>query len=106
MSLQIIGGSGFLGTFLGSYLNEESIDFSILDLKPRGPYLNCTRVCDVTDIESLRKNLNSNCLINLAAVHRDDVHPKSLYDSVNVNGARNLCTIAREKSITKIIFVS
>ena len=75
-------------------------------MKPRGPYLNCTSACDVTDIESLRKNLNSNCLINLAAIHRDDIQPKSLYESVNVNGARNICTVAREKSISKIIFVS
>jgi nucleoside-diphosphate-sugar epimerase len=45
-------------------------------------------------------------LINLAAEHRDDVRPRSLYDEVNVQGARNLCIVAREKNINKIIFTS
>ena len=106
MSLQIIGGSGFLGTSLGDHLKEKKIDFNILDLHPRGPHVEDTLECDITDIESLKKNINSTCLINLAAVHRDDVEPKTLYDEVNVQGARNICQIAREKSVNKIIFVS
>ena len=106
MSIQIIGGSGFLGTFLGDQLKEDKIDFSILDSSPRGPYLEKTSYCDVKDIESLRNNLTSDLLINLAAVHRDDIEPKSLYDEVNVQGARNICQVAREKSIKSIIFIS
>jgi nucleoside-diphosphate-sugar epimerase len=45
-------------------------------------------------------------LINLAAEHRDDVTPLTLYDEVNVQGARNLCLVAREKDIKTIIFTS
>ena len=45
-------------------------------------------------------------MINLAAEHRDDVRPASLYDEVNVEGAKNLCKVAREKNIMKIIFTS
>jgi nucleoside-diphosphate-sugar epimerase len=45
-------------------------------------------------------------LINLAAEHRDDVSPRSLYDDVNVGGARNICNFARQANISKLIFTS
>jgi nucleoside-diphosphate-sugar epimerase len=48
----------------------------------------------------------ADALINLAAEHRDDVRPLSLYDEVNVDGARNLCELARAKGINKIVFTS
>lgn len=46
------------------------------------------------------------CIVHLAAEHRDDVHPKSLYDTVNVEGTKNVCTVAKEKKINTIIFTS
>ena len=45
-------------------------------------------------------------IVNLAAEHRDDVLPLSLYDEVNVNGARNICLVAREKKVNLIVFTS
>ena len=36
----------------------------------------------------------------------DNVHPISLYDEVNVGGAKNICKIASKKGIDKIIFIS
>jgi nucleoside-diphosphate-sugar epimerase len=45
-------------------------------------------------------------VINLAAEHRDDVSPRSLYDEVNIEGARNICEIANERAVNKIIFTS
>ena len=44
-------------------------------------------------------------IINLAAEHRDDVKPSSLYHEVNVEGAKNVCDIASKK-IHSIIFTS
>ena len=49
---------------------------------------------DVTDIDSLDVLKDSSAIINLAAVHRDDIRPISLYDDVNVEGARNICSTA------------
>jgi nucleoside-diphosphate-sugar epimerase len=45
-------------------------------------------------------------IINLAAEHRDDVRPLSLYEDVNVGGAKNVCAVAQEKGIKTIIFTS
>lgn len=60
-------------------------------------------MCSPLDLESIG---GSDVLINLAAVHRDDVRPLSLYDDVNVGGARSVCEAARKHNITKIIFTS
>lgn len=43
-------------------------------------------------------------IINLAAVHRDDVKPLTRYHEVNVEGARNVCEIATKGGVRTIIF--
>ena len=48
----------------------------------------------------------SDVVINLAAEHRDDVTPKSLYDEVNVQGSENVCKVCTKLGIRKIIFTS
>ena len=58
-------------------------------------------------MHSLLEVLNgSDVVINLAAEHRDDVTPKSLYDEVNVQGSENVCKACTELGIHKIIFTS
>jgi nucleoside-diphosphate-sugar epimerase len=45
-------------------------------------------------------------IINLAAAHRDDIRPISLYYDTNVTGARMTCLAAEKLGIKKIIFTS
>ena len=46
------------------------------------------------------------CVINLAASHRDDVRPLSLYTRNNVEGAEHVCKIAMELGIHLVVFTS
>ena len=64
------------------------------------------KIADVRDFHGLMQTCDGDIIINLAAEHRDDVSPKSLYDEVNVEGAKNVCAVAEQKGINKIIFTS
>ena len=103
----LLGGSGFIGTRLARRLRNEDVDFYIADKSQSGTYPELSSVVDVRAVDDLRRVLKEgDILINLAAEHRDDVRPRSLYDEVNVKGAENLCVVAREKNIQHIIFTS
>ena len=62
---------------------------------------------DVRSRDSLAGALDgADVVYNLAAVHRDDVKPASLYDEVNVTGAVNVCDVCREIGVAQIVFAS
>jgi nucleoside-diphosphate-sugar epimerase len=107
-NINVIGGSGFIGTRLMSRLiNSDSLNIKIIDKAPSKAFPNLVKICDVRLVESLRESItHGSVIVNLAAEHRDDVRPLSLYDDVNVTGAKNICTVAREKSVQIIIFTS
>ncbi len=107
MQINIVGGSGFIGTRLCTHLKGDEVDFQIVDKVVSVCFPNKTLLADVRVLESLHSVISKNSiLINLAAEHRDDVSPLSLYDDVNVHGARNLCLVARKKEVKTIIFTS
>jgi nucleoside-diphosphate-sugar epimerase len=101
----VLGGNGFLGSFLSKHLDKNKITYRICDLETSLGSLNYQNI-DITNIETLENFANHDCIINLAAVHRDDIRPLSLYDDVNVKGSVNVCEAARKHAITKIIFTS
>jgi nucleoside-diphosphate-sugar epimerase len=104
----VIGGSGFIGTRLCGRLSaHKDLTFRIIDKSPSMDFPASWHRADVRSKSDLRDAIEEGgILINLAAEHRDDVSPVSLYDEVNVEGARNLCVVAREKSVRTIIFTS
>ena len=107
MQINIIGGSGFIGSELATLLDKKKYQFSIFDKKMGNTYPNNTNIGDVRNISELSQLIDaSSVLINLAAEHRDDVTPISLYDDVNIGGAINICEVARKKEINTIIFTS
>ncbi|NLL99979.1 MAG: NAD-dependent epimerase/dehydratase family protein [Treponema sp.] len=107
MNIAIIGGSGFIGTRLTKRLLKSGYTVRILDKNDSVAYPNLRIHADVRDLESLIQNLSKiDIVINLAAEHRDDVQPKSLYDDVNVTGSENVCKACTKLGIKKIIFTS
>jgi len=103
--IAIIGGAGFVGSrlidrFKINKISSRSYDINLSNKHHQNIYL------DVESPESLSQLKNIDVIINLAAVHRDDVRPLSRYDDVNVQGAINVCESARLNNINKIIFTS
>jgi nucleoside-diphosphate-sugar epimerase len=104
--IAIIGGSGFIGTRLSLRLSQSEKLFEIVDKAPSSFFPEKVLGADVRLPLSISFSQEPIALINLAAEHRDDVRPLSLYDEVNVDGARNVCDLARAKGTNKIIFTS
>jgi len=105
----VVGGSGFIGTRLVSRLKNPDIRFNvnIVDIVPSRNFLNLFTMGDIRSIDDLFRAIEEgSIIINLAAEHRDDVKPLSLYEEVNIDGAKNICNVATLKGIKKIIFTS
>ena len=81
----IIGGAGFLGTKLTRRLNQKDKNVTIGDIAARSEFDNILHL-DLESPKSLEQIVDTSTIINLAAVHRDDIKPLSRYDDVNVKG--------------------
>lgn len=107
--IALIGGSGFIGTRLTADLIALGHDVRIGDLRESGSFNDRRSFTDVRDeallLEFVR-NSGADTIINLAAAHRDDVRPVSLYYDTNVSGARVTCDVASKLGIKRIIFTS
>lgn len=105
MNIAIVGSSGFVGHYLIEELQSDHTLF-LGDIKNiNQPNLNIFYL-DITDEQKINLPENIDIIINLAAVHRDDIRDISLYDRVNVEGSRNLCQFASDHGIHKMIFLS
>ena len=104
--ITLIGGAGFVGTNLSKYFYAHDIPFEIIDLKVSNQFPDYCKIGDVRNIETLRNSITGNIVIDLAAIHRDDVADKNEYYNTNVVGAKNIATVCSEKNISKIIFFS
>ena len=100
----VIGGAGFVGTNLSAQLVKKNISFNLYDLKTNNDQ-NILSI-DIEKVDTLDKLEGADTIINLAAVHRDDIRPLSRYDDVNIQGSINVCEAARKQGINKIIFTS
>lgn len=106
--VDVVGGSGFIGTrLMRRLISSGDTDAKIIDKVQSRTFPELTLSGDIRSLEQLRREISEGAIIvHLAAEHRDDVRPISLYDEVNIEGAKNLCSVAREKNVTKIIFTS
>jgi nucleoside-diphosphate-sugar epimerase len=108
MNVCIVGGSGFIGSRLVRRLTlDGNLIIKIFDKVSSKAFPDLVTFGDVRSVGQLRNAiLNQSIIVNLAAEHRDDVRPLSLYDEVNVGGSKSICTVAREKGVKTIIFTS
>ena len=104
IKVAILGGAGFVGSRLGDRLVNKDIVFKKYDIETKND-MNISSL-NIEEIATLNQLENTDVIINLAAVHRDDIRPLSRYDDVNVQGSVNVCEAARKHGIDKIVFTS
>ena len=75
MKIALLGGSGFIGTeFIRQF--SQAHDIRIGDIEKSHAYPDLWTQCDIRNKDDLRSFLTGvDVIINLAAVHRDDVRP-------------------------------
>ena len=107
MTVTVVGGSGFIGTELVKQLLARGHEVSIVDKATSRRYPELTALGDVRDADRMAELIRrSDVVVNLAAEHRDDVRPRSLYDEVNVGGARALCRAMNQVGIRHLVLTS
>ncbi|MBO8093617.1 MAG: NAD-dependent epimerase/dehydratase family protein [Prosthecochloris sp.] len=101
----LIGASGFVGTRLIEEIGEERC--VNLDKQHSSRYDNITVIQDIRNegIDGAISHQPS-AVVLLAAEHRDDVSPVSLYYDVNVQGTKNVLDAMDKKGIKSIVFTS
>lgn len=106
--INVVGGSGFIGSALCRRLDKFPKDsFQIIDKKQSLFFPQKVNIADVRNLSVLEESIvEGRYIVNLAAEHRDDVSPLSLYQDVNVTGAFNVCKVARKKNVKTILFTS
>ena len=103
-SITIIGGSGFVGSFLIKKLKGYNI--KNLDKNPSPFFDNITTKGDIRKLDEIKIIKGTKCVVLLAAEHRDDVSPTSLYYDVNVQGTKNVLYAMDNAGVKNIIFTS
>lgn len=107
MRILVTGGSGFIGSYLVSELLANGHEPLIFDKAPSQMHPDRVVRGDVRDLEALAKAIQGHdAVFHLAAEHRDDVRPVSLYDEVNVGGARNVVRACEASGCKRIVFTS
>ena len=101
----VIGGAGFVGSRLAERFDSFGRKYLICDINTENQSDNIIYL-DVEDEKSLEQLDGFESIVNLAAIHRDDVRPLTRYNDVNVQGAINVCEAAKKYNIVKIVFTS
>ena len=109
MKIAMIGGSGFVGTRLIDLLKEDSKNYECknIDLLPSHFFNDITVIGDVREQAQMDRELKgADVIILLAAQHRDDVTPVSLYYDTNVGGMEVTLRAMEKNGCRRIIFFS
>lgn len=99
-----IGGSGFVGSFLIKELHSYKI--GNIDKNPSPFFDDITINGDIRNLDEIKIPKGTKSVVLLAAEHRDDVSPTSLYYEVNVQGTKNVLKAMDNSGVKNIIFTS
>ena len=99
-----IGGSGFVGSFLIRELKNYKV--KNIDKNPSPFFDNITVNGDIRNLDEIKIPEGTETIVLLAAEHRDDVSPISLYFDVNVQGTKNVLDAMDKAGVKNIIFTS
>jgi GlcNAc-P-P-Und epimerase len=100
----IIGGSGFVGSKLISVLGKTNC--KNLDKNQSPFYSEITILGDIRKKTEIYLTENCSAIVLLAAEHKDDVSPNSLYYDVNVQGTKNVLQAMDKAGVKRLIFTS
>jgi len=108
MKITMIGASGFVGTRLLDLMKETTThELKNIDLLPSHFFPELTTIGDVRIQEQMDMELKgADCVVLLAAQHRDDVTPTSLYYDTNVGGMEVTLKAMEKNGIKRLIFFS
>jgi nucleoside-diphosphate-sugar epimerase len=99
-----IGGSGFVGSFLIKELHNYKV--GNIDKNPSPFFDDITTNGDIRNLDEIKIPKGTKSVVLLAAEHRDDVSPISLYYDVNVQGTKNVLRAMDNAGVKNIIFTS
>lgn len=107
MKITLIGASGFVGTRLIELFKQSNCDLQNIDKQQSHFHPEVTKIANVLDKENISTLLKgTDVVVLLAAEHRDDVTPTSLYYDVNVGGMRNVLEAMEANGVKRIVFTS
>lgn len=106
MRITLIGASGFVGTRLIDLLKVDH-QIKNIDIQSSHFFQEYTVTGDVRDFNSINGLLTgTDLVVLLAAQHRDDVTPTSLYYDTNVEGMKNVLKAMECNGIKRMVFFS
>lgn len=109
MNITLIGGSGFVGTRLLELYRISGTGNKLknIDLQHSHFFDDVTSIGDVRSLDQMKEGLKgSDVVVLLAAQHRDDVTPRSLYYDTNVEGMRNTLQAMESNGVKHLVFFS
>lgn len=106
MRITLIGASGFVGTRLIDLLKVDH-QIKNIDIQSSHFFQEYTVTGDVRDFNSINGLLTeTDLVVLLAAQHRDDVTPTSLYYDTNVEGMKNVLKAMECNGVKRMVFFS
>jgi GlcNAc-P-P-Und epimerase len=103
----VTGGAGFIGSRLVEWLLERGHDVRIYDIARSVHYPDRTIVGDIRELRPLTDaTAGADTVFHLAAVHRANTQPVSLFQEVNVVGTKNVLEACRQNKCRRMIFTS